>query len=210
MSAPFAAGGLCSTVDDLVTWAQALASGKVVSPASYAKMTMPVKPADGSDPGYGFGLAVKPMGGHRVVMHNGGINGFGSDLISFPDDGIVIAVLANSDNSVGHVIAPNIAADMLGLPLPPARNVVPLVDAAKFVGVFDTKFKEELHRLHVYREAGQLWLRDEFDGSNDRLDYLGRDEFMVHGAPFHVSITAEKLTLTGPPGEMSGPRIKER
>ena len=208
MSGPFAAGGLCSTVDDLVTWAQALASGKVVSPASYAKMTTPVKPADGSDPGYGFGLGVKPIGGHRVVTHNGGINGFGSDLITFPDDGIVIAVLANSDNSVGHVIAPHIAADMLGLPLPPARNVVPLVDASKFVGVFDTRFKAELHRLHVYSEAGHLWLSDEFDGSNDRLDYLGHDEFAVHGAPFFVRITAANLVLTGPLGDMSGPRVK--
>lgn len=210
MSAPFAAGGLCSTVDDLVKWAQALASGKVVSAASYAKMTTPVKPGDGSDPGYGFGLGVQPMHGHRVVQHNGGINGFGSDLISFPDDGVVIAVLANSDNSVGHVIAPKIAADMLGLPLPPARNIVPLVDAAKFVGVFDTKFKDELHRLHVYSEAGHLWLRDEFDGSNDRLDYVGGDEFAVHGAPFFVRITANNLVLTGPLGDMSGPRIKAK
>jgi CubicO group peptidase (beta-lactamase class C family) len=210
MSGPFAAGGLCSTVDDLVKWAQALASGKVVSPASYAKMTTPVKPADGSDPGYGFGLGVTPIGGHRVVEHNGGINGFGSALLSFPDDGVVIAVLANSDNSVGHMIAPKVAADMLGLPLPPTRNIVPLVDAAKFVGVFDTKFKEELHRLHVYREAGHLWLRDEFDGSNDRLDYLGSDEFAVHGAPFFVRITAENLVLTGPLGEMSGPRINAK
>ena len=208
MSGPFAAGGLCSTVDDLVTWAQALASGKVVSRASYAKMTTPVKPGDGSNPGYGFGLGVKPLAGHRVVMHNGGINGFGSDLLSFPDDGVIIAVLANSDNAVGHSIAPKILADMLGIPLPPARNVVPLVDAAKFVGVFDTKFKDELHRLHVYREGGHLWLRDEFDGSNDRLDYLGGDEFAVHGSPFFVRITAENLVLTGPLGDMGGPRIK--
>jgi hypothetical protein len=53
-------------------------------------------------------------------------------------------------------------------------------------------------------------LRDELDGSNDRLDYLGSDEFMVHGSPFRVRITAKKLTLTGPPGEMSGPRIKDK
>jgi len=47
MSAPFAAGALCSTVEDLVAWSQALAGGKVVSPASYARMTTPVKTADG-------------------------------------------------------------------------------------------------------------------------------------------------------------------
>lgn len=41
MTQPFAAGSLCSTVTDLVTWAQALSGGKVVSPASYALMTTP-------------------------------------------------------------------------------------------------------------------------------------------------------------------------
>ncbi|HEY2747809.1 MAG TPA: hypothetical protein VGL86_24470, partial [Polyangia bacterium] len=67
-----------------------------------------------------------------------------------------------------------------------------------------------LHRLHVYREAGHLWLRDEFDDSNDRLDYLGGDEFMVHGTPLSVRITAENLAVSGPEGDMSGPRIKGR
>src|SRR5690349_14028651 len=39
LSHPFAAGALCSTVGDFAKWQRALASGKVVSPASYALMS---------------------------------------------------------------------------------------------------------------------------------------------------------------------------
>jgi CubicO group peptidase (beta-lactamase class C family) len=42
-SQPYAAGSLCSTVGDLVAWANKLSSGAIVSPASYREMTTPVK-----------------------------------------------------------------------------------------------------------------------------------------------------------------------
>src|SRR5688500_13401031 len=56
MTQPYAAGSLCSTVKDLVVWAQALSSGKVVSPASYKLMTTPGTLNDGKSFSYGFGL----------------------------------------------------------------------------------------------------------------------------------------------------------
>jgi CubicO group peptidase (beta-lactamase class C family) len=212
MSTPFAAGALCSTVDDLVQWGRALSSGKVVSATSYAKMTTPVKPADGSAPGYGFGLLVKPIDGHRAAGHGGGINGFNSALIHFPDDGVSIAVLSNNENGIADRILKRIADAMLDLPSLREKPlaIVPLVDRSRFVGVFDTKFRGESHRIHVYADAGKLWMSDEFDGSDDGLDYLGGDAFVVHNTPFHVTITADKLVLTGPPGEMSGPRVKTK
>jgi CubicO group peptidase (beta-lactamase class C family) len=211
MSVPFAAGSLCSTVDDLVQWTQALASGKVVSAASHAKMTTPVKPADGSDPGYGFGLLVKPIDSHRAVFHDGGINGFNSALIQFPDDGVTIAVLSNNEHDVAPRTMKRIADAMLDLPSLRERLVfVPLADSARFVGVFDTKFQNESHRVHVYADGGKLWMRDEFDGSDDGLDYLGGDTFLLHNTPFHVTITADKLVLMAPPGEISGPRVKAK
>src|SRR6185295_18817174 len=43
MSIPHAAGALYSTTEDLLRWEQALFGGKVVSPASLAKMTTPFK-----------------------------------------------------------------------------------------------------------------------------------------------------------------------
>ncbi len=45
---PFAAGSICSTAGDLVTWVKALHGGKVLSPRSYAEMTTPSTLADGT------------------------------------------------------------------------------------------------------------------------------------------------------------------
>src|SRR5262249_8377244 len=39
MSVPFSAGGLCSTASELAAWARALEGGKIVSAASFARMT---------------------------------------------------------------------------------------------------------------------------------------------------------------------------
>jgi CubicO group peptidase (beta-lactamase class C family) len=92
MTQPYAAGSLCSTVNDLVVWTQALSSGKVVSPASYRLMTTPGTLKDGKPITYGFGLGTGTLGGHRQVSHNGGINGFISELHHYPDDSVITVV----------------------------------------------------------------------------------------------------------------------
>ena len=43
MSIPHAAGALYSTTEDLLRWEQGLFGGKVISAASFAKMTTPFK-----------------------------------------------------------------------------------------------------------------------------------------------------------------------
>jgi CubicO group peptidase (beta-lactamase class C family) len=209
MSLPFAAGALCSTVDDLVQWSQALATGKVVSPASYAKMTTPVKTVEPGTPPYGFGLIMQPTQTHKAVGHGGGINGFSSQLMRYPDDGVVIAVLVNTAGPMANTVMAQIAAAVLGLTPPAEPKTVPLGDTTKVVGIFDTKFKDESHKLHVYVEAGKLWLHDDFDGETDLLLYVGGEKFIIPHSGFQVEITEDKLTLRGETGEMSGPRVKK-
>ncbi len=91
------AGAGCSTVFDLLAWTEALKSGKVVSPASFRLMTTPVTLADGSTFPYGLGLFFREFGTHRAIVHGGIIeNGFVGMLSDFPDDGLSVAVLANT------------------------------------------------------------------------------------------------------------------
>lgn len=108
----FAAGAVCSSALDLLRWNDALAHGRVVSPASYAQMTTPVQLSTGDSVGYGFGLAVAPLiTGHRNVWHDGEIIGFSSMLLSFPDDGVTIVVLINmTSDPIG--IAGDTAVDL--------------------------------------------------------------------------------------------------
>jgi CubicO group peptidase (beta-lactamase class C family) len=89
MSIPFSAGALYSTTEDLLRWEQGLFGGKVLKPESLTKMTTPFKED------YAFGLGVISKDGHKRIAHNGGIEGFNTSLTYFPDDKLVVAVLAN-------------------------------------------------------------------------------------------------------------------
>jgi len=94
MSIPFSAGALYSTTEDLLRWEQGLFGGKVLKPESLVKMTTPFKQD------YAFGLAVSTRNGHKVIAHDGGIEGFNTSLAYYPDDKLVVAVLANLNGQV--------------------------------------------------------------------------------------------------------------
>lgn len=93
MTAVFAAGGLCATVGDLAAWNRALATGRVVSTASWAMMTTPEGGARAAE--YGFGVWVQTVDGRRTVRHSGGIEGFRAANAYLPDDSLSITVLTN-------------------------------------------------------------------------------------------------------------------
>jgi D-alanyl-D-alanine carboxypeptidase len=98
-SAAFAAGALSSNVYDLVAWDDALISGKVVSPASFAAMTTSNGfqiPGGGS---YGFGLALSTFNNKPIIWHNGQIGGFTAETAVFLDSGFSITVLTNDQDA---------------------------------------------------------------------------------------------------------------
>jgi CubicO group peptidase (beta-lactamase class C family) len=85
------AGGGYSTAPDLLRFAQALTSGKLITPATYELMTTP-KP-DVSSPRYGYGFQLDPQAG--IVGHSGGFPGISSNLDIFKGTGYVAVVMAN-------------------------------------------------------------------------------------------------------------------
>lgn len=135
MDRPFSAGGLCSTVDDLVAWARALGAGQIVGTSAYAEMTSPPTLASGHRSAYGFGLFIGELGGHRRIRHGGGINGFSSQLERFPDDDLTIAVLANTEGGVPAALAERLARAVLGVPEPVIADLpISATEAAPLVG----------------------------------------------------------------------------
>ena len=94
MTHPRAAGSLCASVGDWIAFENLFYRSKVVSPASVVAMTTPSTPA-GSAVAYGFGLGMGPVSGHKAIMHSGGINGFATHQVYFPDDSLYVAVFTN-------------------------------------------------------------------------------------------------------------------
>jgi D-alanyl-D-alanine carboxypeptidase len=104
----FAAGGLCSTVLDLVRWQKALEDGRVVSPASLQAMQTSARLANGLEVGYGFGTRLGITGRHRKLGHTGGGQSNKAVLARYPDDDVTIAVLLNTERHNAPVTATDI------------------------------------------------------------------------------------------------------
>jgi len=131
MNTPGAAGSLCSTVLDLLEWRHALFGGRVVSSASLEKMTTPATLNDGSATGYGYGLGMGKMDGHRRVGHGGGINGFITQLAYYPSDDLTVVVLGNTGSSPSDRVAQVIAKLVLGIELPVVKDVATTAEERK-------------------------------------------------------------------------------
>lgn len=88
MSIPGGAGAIISTPTDLTKFIEALFSGKLVSQSSLDQMKTITE-------NYGMGMFQIPFNNKRAYGHNGGIDGFGSNLAYFPDDTLAIAYCTN-------------------------------------------------------------------------------------------------------------------
>ena len=126
------AGSLYSTTGDLWRWTEALQSGRVLSPASLQTMLAEVPvPKRESSIRYGMGLWHSEFSWLPVIAHNGGVDGFQSLLLWFPDQKVTMVVLENAfpvPPTAGPNIILNLAADAFLAPEIAAHT--PKVDSA--------------------------------------------------------------------------------
>lgn len=95
------AGGGYSTVGDMMKFAEALQSGKLVSPALLQQATT----AQNHKGWYGYGFVVQGEGREHQYGHEGGAPGSNSAIVVLPAQGYVIVGLANVDpDAIGNVV----------------------------------------------------------------------------------------------------------
>src|SRR5215475_9617836 len=158
MTQPHAAGSLISSVDDLALWDAALYTDKVVKQESLRRAWTPFKLNNGKTAHYGYGWSIQSYEGHRIITHDGGINGFITSGYRLPDDKVYVAVLTNSDSpevSPGDV-AFKIAAIAIGKPF---KTPVAVKLAAEkldaYTGVYQA---DEKTQAIVRRDGEKLFL----------------------------------------------------
>ena len=145
MTQPYAAGSLLTNVDDLAVWNDALLSGRLIKRETLEKAWTPYKFKDGTSAGYGYGWAIGEYEGHRMIIHGGGINGFLSAGILFPEDRLFVTLLTNSAivARMPYKFSLPIAALALGKPFEPKVVSVPEKALAPLAGVYVNAWKEE-------------------------------------------------------------------
>jgi D-alanyl-D-alanine carboxypeptidase len=189
LSTPFSARGLCSTVPDLLAWTQALAAGKVIGPASVALMTAPVAAAGNH---FAMATVIDDLGKHRELWHGGSLFGFESQLLRFPDDGLTIAVLANTETDVAVQVGHELAVAALGIAAP---SLVP--SAAELAAIAGT-YEFPVGRTVVAVDRLHLTLKLA-NAPAARLSFYGGDTFVLPQArpvtlTFHHDPAGNRIT----------------
>jgi len=84
-SSTLGAGGLLSSVSDLVKWDHALNDDSLLSSESKALIWTPATLPNGQKTGYGLGWELHPYQGQRYLSHTGQVAGFLSSFDRFPN-----------------------------------------------------------------------------------------------------------------------------
>jgi len=99
----WAGGGFLSSSEDLVRFGNALLEPGYLKKESLALLFASQKTKSGEETGYGMGwFILKSKSGKRIFDHSGGSTGASSELILYPDEHLVVAMVCNYEtNSSG-------------------------------------------------------------------------------------------------------------
>jgi D-alanyl-D-alanine carboxypeptidase len=184
-------GGLCGHAVDVARWTRLLATGRVVTPASYRAMSAPTRLQDGRLVDYGFGLSLVALDGRPKVAHNGAMLGFSASAAYYPDAELTVVVLANLGDVRTESIEREIARRLLGMAPPDLRaRALPPEVRQRVVGRYDIG----VFPVDVSDRGGQLWLEMPPPGPTSQLRYVGDGAFVCESDP-----EACRLTLSDDP-----------
>jgi len=131
----YSAGAIYTTVGDLYKWERAISTNKLLKPESWKTIFTPYKNK------YGYGWGIDSMYGKMLTTHSGGIPGYSSNILRFPQDEIVVIVFDNSSSNAVTVISKNVAAILFNQPyeVPAAKKEIS-VDTSilkKYIGEYE-------------------------------------------------------------------------
>lgn len=179
MTQPHAAGALIGNTEGLWRWNQALHGGKLISKASYERMTTPEGPAKPRN--YGFGIGTGTLRGQPMLSHGGGIHGFVSTLNYLPQSQTTVAILRNSDGPgfAMDLVARKLAAFAVGEPYAEPKPVaVPAEQLKAAEGVYANADKQS----RTLRLKDGVLQSQRSGGGAAALIPLGKDRFAFTGS----------------------------
>ena len=86
----YGAGGVISTLDDMLAWSRSLDTGTVLSASTRAAMFTDY------GHGYGFGWRLSPKYGRSLIWHTGAMLGFAAILDRFPEEQLTVVAMTNN------------------------------------------------------------------------------------------------------------------
>jgi D-alanyl-D-alanine carboxypeptidase len=199
-------GDLAMPAATLLKWDLAIMHQTLLTPGSYKEFETPFLLKSGMDSGYGLGIEVRTINGHRMLAHSGEVGGFVAQSTIYPDDGFAVAVLTNEvASSAASIIAREVvrALDPGVMPAkkPSAAPTPSTAAAVPATGVL-AGFGEKLTAIVDGLEQGKI---DRMLFTSDCNAYFDADalkDFASTLAPYG-EVTGAKLRSTMQRGGMT-------
>lgn len=167
-------GGMNSTQNDMLLWYKALKSNKILSNASFKKLTTD------HISGYGYGWGIKKSKDHgKRISHNGSNGAYAHSIIWYPKEDVYITYATNANSSKVEFIAYRIAKiifDKKHVPKPIQNNIFSFIfnytkqqtiDTSKeLLIILKEKYSSDFTHAGVLNTLGNVLLR-----SNKNLDW---------------------------------------
>lgn len=129
-------GGMVSTLEDMALWLANLDAPKVGTPEMIARMSAPGAVIDGIPSPYGLGLVTCRYRGLASIGHGGGVAGGRSESVRFPEAGIGVVILGNTDDMGPFSLARRILDLVLGEEAGPPRTAAATERLKRAVGLY--------------------------------------------------------------------------
>jgi CubicO group peptidase (beta-lactamase class C family) len=192
----FAAGGLYSTVEDMVRWDEGLAKAKLLKRETIERAFSPGRLTDGRQTAYGMGFIIGKYRGLREIGHGGDITGFNTWIARYPERDFAVVVLSNTGmrppgplptaGDLAHRIVEIYLKDYLEKPQQKAPVQVSAAALDAYVGRYELDapapvIEQSGRFLTIVREGGRLIGQDK----NTRIPLEAQSEtiFQAPGSP---------------------------
>ncbi len=146
-------GGVCSSLDDMLLWAQTLQSGTIIPPGIFDSLFTPHVAAGQSSYGYAWFVDTTAHGTARI-HHGGDIAGYKATMSIYPDDHLTVIAFCNRlgwEPLLDHHIEEILFGERI--PMPPTTASLPM-DALQ---VFENTFESaDSSKFVLWVEDGQL------------------------------------------------------
>ncbi|HXE65970.1 MAG TPA: serine hydrolase domain-containing protein [Rhodanobacteraceae bacterium] len=196
----FGAGELAMTASDLAKWDIAVIDQTLLQPASWHAMQTEVVLNNGLGSGYGLGLFVGKLDGHRMISHDGEVMGFTAGNYIFPDEHTAVVVLTNQD-AVGTfgVIGKDIAKALFEVHDPAATKAL-----AQAKAIFENLQHGKIDRNEFSADANSYFDVTALRDYQTSLAPLGKPQsFTIRAARKRGGMQMRGYTVTFPKTKLS-------
>ncbi len=189
-------GGLFTTIDDLILWDRNFDQSKLTGGQDLIREALTRGTLNnGEKIDYGFGFEVETYRGLDEFGHGGASNGFGADMIRFPDQRFTVFCLCNLvHGELGRVtrqiadtyLAGEFKAESTAKGLPEPKVVqVSDQELAAVSGSYFNFANNNFRRIYV-KNGKLIYSRG---GSESELAPLGNNRFLMLGVPDQIEIS---------------------